>query len=105
MWLASVGGVTDKDAADTLKGTKLYIPREDMPQPNEGEIYLSDLIGMECVNEQGDFVGTVISVDNFGAGDLLDIKPKQGHSFYLSYDDKTVLKIEDKITVSMPEII
>ena len=105
IWLASVEGIGDKDAADALKGTKLYIPRGDMPELSDDEVYLSDLIGMECIDENGDFIGTVIAVENFGAGDLLDIKPKQGHSFFLSYDDKTVLKIDHKITVSLPEVI
>lgn len=105
IWLASIDGVTDKDAADAMKGTKLYISRENMPELAEDEIYLADLIGKECVDENGDFIGTVIAVENFGAGDLLDIKPPSGQNFYLSYDEKTVLSIEDYITVQMPVTI
>jgi len=105
LWLAAIEGVQDKDAADALKGTKLYCDRSALPDLSDDEIYFADLIGMECIDEKGEIIGVVEAVENFGAGDLLDIKPPKGHNFYLSYDDKTVLKIDDKITVSMPEVI
>ena len=105
IWLAAVEGITDKDAADAMKGTKLYCDRSALPEPDADEIYLADLNGMECVDEDGNLIGTVIDVVNFGAGDLLDIKPPKGDSFYLSYDDNTVLDIGKKITVSLPQVI
>ena len=105
VWLAHIDGITNKEDADALKGTKLYCDRSALAEPSEDEIYFDDLIDMECVTEDGEFVGTVVAVENFGAGDLLDIKPATGGNFYLSYDDKTILKIDDKITVSIPEMI
>ena len=105
IWLAHVEGITDKDAADALKGSKLYISRDQMPEPEADEVYLFDLIGMECVDEEGNIIGKVIKVDNFGAGDLLDIAPPSGPSFYLSYDEKTVLEIGDKITILWPDVV
>tara|TARA_B100001750_G_scaffold246485_1_gene268981 strand:- start:1503 stop:1910 length:408 start_codon:yes stop_codon:yes gene_type:complete len=104
-WLAFIEGITNKEDADALRGTKLYCDRDAMPDPDDDEIYLNDLIGMECVDEQGIHIGVVEAIENFGAGNLLDIKPPSGQNFYLSYDDKTVLRIDDKITVSIPEVI
>jgi 16S rRNA processing protein RimM len=104
-WLGHIVGVSNKEDADALKGTKLYIERDQMPEPDADEIYLTDLIGKLCVSENGDEVGIVTAVENFGAGDLLDIKPTQGQNFYLSYDENTVLDVEHKITVRIPEIV
>jgi ribosomal 30S subunit maturation factor RimM len=57
------------------------------------------------VNENGEVIGVVEAVENFGAGDLLDIKPPQGQNFFLSYDDNTVLSVEDRVRVRIPEVI
>lgn len=103
-WLASIEGINNKEDADALKATKLYCDRSAMPAPQDDEVYLSDLIGMECIDENDQLVGIVTAVENFGAGDLLDIKPPSGQNFFLSYDDHTVLNIADKITVSIPEM-
>lgn len=102
-WLAEVEGYTDRTAAESLRGTKLYIDRDALPDLDEDEHYHIDLIGMECIDESGQTIGTVIDVTNFGASDLLDIKPPSGPSFYLHYTDETILKIDDKITVYIPE--
>lgn len=105
LWLAHIEGINDKDAADALKGTELYCAREDLPEIDDDEIYFTDMVGMECVDENNKLVGTIIAVDNFGAGDVIEIKPPSGQSFYLSYTEQTVLSIDDKITVSLPEIV
>lgn len=102
-WLAEIEGYNDRTAAETLRGTRLYIDRDALPDLDDDEHYYIDLIGMECVDEAGKTIGTVIDVTNFGASDLLDIKPPNGPSFYLHYTDETVLNIADKITVHIPE--
>jgi 16S rRNA processing protein RimM len=105
VWLADVEGIANKEEADALKAIKLYCDRDQLTPPSDDEIYFADMVGMKCVDEDGIIIGTVESVDNFGAGDLLDIKPPQGPNFFISYDDNTVLSINDKITVRMPEIL
>ena len=105
VWLADIDGINNKEDADALKATKLYCDRDQLTPPSDDEIYFADMVGMQCVDEDGTIVGEVTSVDNFGAGDLLDIKPPQGQNFFLSYDDNTVLSIDDKITVIIPEIL
>ena len=106
IWLAHVDGINDKDAADALRGTQLYCDRSALPPPSEDEIYFADMVGMECIDENGTNIGTVLSVENFGAGDLLDIKPTNGgQSFFLSFTEQNIVKIDDKITVKLPEMM
>lgn len=105
VWLAHINGVNNKEDADALKGTKLFCDRGELSETSDDEIYFADLIGKVCVDEDGKTIGTIESVDNFGAGDLFDIKPPSGQNFFISYDDQTILKIEDVVTVRLPEVI
>ena len=66
------------EQADALRGLKLYVPREALPAPDEDEYYLVDLIGLEARSPDGGRIGEVASVQNFGADDLLEIKPADG---------------------------
>lgn len=86
--------VPDRTAADKIKGLKLYIDRADLPEAEDGEYYITDLIGMKAYDASGNEVGRVMNVDNFGAGDLLDIKPLEGPSFYLLFTDENVPEID-----------
>ncbi len=106
IWLAEVKGVADRNAAELLRGTKLYIDRTAMPETEDGEFYIEDLKGMKVVDKDGKDIGEVLSVENFGASDLLDIKPASGASFYLPFTDNTVLEIDIEggtITAELPE--
>ena len=105
VWLAYIDGINNKEDADALKGIKLYCDRTELSAPSDDEIYFADLVGKICVDEDGKTIGTIESVDNFGAGDLFDIKPPSGQNFFISYDEQTVLKIEDMVTVRLPEVI
>lgn len=105
-WVAEVIGVADRNEAERLRGTKLYINREDLPAAEHGEYYIEDLKGLKVVDGHGKEIGTLLSVENFGASDLLDIKPPSGASFYLPFTDQTVTSIDmdaGTITVDMPE--
>jgi 16S rRNA processing protein RimM len=74
--VAKVSGIATPEQADALRGLKLYVPRDLLPDTDdEDEFYLADLIGLEARDPAGAPVGTVISVQNFGADDLLEIKP------------------------------
>lgn len=87
-------GVPDRTAADKIKGLKLYIDRAELPEPEEDEYYITDLIGMKAYDAVGAEVGRVMNVDNFGAGDLLDIKPLEGAAFYLLFTAENVLEVD-----------
>lgn len=66
--------VTDRSAAEALRGTVLTVPRSALPVLAEGEYYHHDLIGLPCVSTDGAAVGHVVAVENFGAGDILEIE-------------------------------
>lgn len=72
--VARIRGVGDRDRAAALKGTALYVARARLPEPEPGTWYHADLIGLEAVGEDGAEFGTVIAVQDFGAGDLLEIR-------------------------------
>lgn len=106
--LAEVVGVADRNGAEALRGTKLFIDREALPETDDGEYYIEDLKGMQVIDAQGNEIGTILSVENFGASDLLDIKPPSGQSFYVAFTDETVTDIDfegGKVTVVMPETL
>ncbi|MGI9483859.1 MAG: ribosome maturation factor RimM [Hyphomicrobiales bacterium] len=75
--VASIKGISDRDGAEGLKGTRLYVPRERLPKPDEDEFYHADLIGMEAKTSDGATSGTVKAIHNFGAGDVLEITGEQ----------------------------
>ncbi len=107
-WVAEVKGITDRNAAELLRGTKLYIDRDIMPDTDDGEFYVEDLKDMKVVDKDGKEIGVILSVENFGASDLLDIKPASGPSFYLPFTDDTVLDVDfdsGVITAELPKNI
>lgn len=73
-FIAVLKGVTDRNAAEALKGTELFVPRSRLPEPEDGEVYLDDLIGLPVVLKDGTPLGEIIGVENFGASDLIDVK-------------------------------
>jgi 16S rRNA processing protein RimM len=70
---AHLSGVTTKEEADALRGTRLFADRDKLPELPDDEFYHSDLIGLEVLNTGGKVLGKVRSVQNYGAGDLLEI--------------------------------
>ncbi len=70
--------VQTREQAQTLRGLALYITRDALPEPDEEEFYLADLIGLAAVSPAGEPLGRVKSVHDFGAGDLLEIEPATG---------------------------
>lgn len=70
---AQIDGVTDRDTAARLRGTRLHVPRARLPRPAEDEFYYIDLVGLEARLANGTPIGHVRGVADFGAGDVLDI--------------------------------
>lgn len=71
---ARVDGVATRDAAEALKGCRLYLPRDRLPPLTEDEYYHSDLIGLEAVDTGGTVLGKVAAVHDHGAGDMLELR-------------------------------
>jgi 16S rRNA processing protein RimM len=76
--IARIKGVTTREAAEALNHTKLYIARALLPERGEDEWYHIDLIGLAVVDKDGAPIGTVAAIHNFGAGDLIEVKPAAG---------------------------
>lgn len=77
--ICRVGGVADRDGAEALKGLRLYVERAALPAPEDAdEYYQADLIGLAAVLADGTEFGRVVAVQNYGAGDLLEIERPAG---------------------------
>ncbi len=76
--IARFAEIADRSAAEALRGTLLTVPRDALPALAEGEYYHADLIGLACVDAAGAPLGTIVAVENFGAGDLLEIERANG---------------------------
>ncbi len=71
--ICRIKGLTDRNAAEALRGTELYVARDKLPAPTGDEFYHADLIGLAAVDPDGKTIGTITGVHNFGAGDLIEI--------------------------------
>jgi 16S rRNA processing protein RimM len=97
-------GVETKEQADALRGLRLFVPRDALPEPDEDEFYLADLIGLDVVDPAGAPVGKIKSVQDFGAGDILEIIPAEGGAtWYLPFTREAVpeVKIADGVIVAV----
>jgi 16S rRNA processing protein RimM len=89
--------IVTRDQAEALKSTKLYVKRNCLPKTEEDEFYLIDLIGMEVKTVDGKRMGSVVGTEDFGAGVLLEIKPKDSVSFYQPFTKDAVPKIDIRL--------
>jgi 16S rRNA processing protein RimM len=107
MLIARIEGVTTREAAEALNGTKLYLPREALPEHGEGEWYVADLIGLEAVDTEGAPLGTVVAVHNFGASDIVEVALIEGSpNLLVAFTDENVPEIDiprGRIVVVPPE--
>lgn len=87
--------VETREQAEALRGLKLYIPRASLPPPDdEDEFYITDLIGLSVESAEGEPFGQVKSVHDFGAGDLLEIQPPEGPSWWLPFTREAVPEVK-----------
>lgn len=70
-----IEGITTRNEAEALIGTELYVPRSALPELEEEEFYLADLIGLDvCLQTPDNKIGKVVAFQNYGAGDIIEIK-------------------------------
>ena len=79
--IARIGEVNDRNAAEALRGTELTVPRSALPPLEEGEYYHTDLLGLPAVSTTGEALGLVVAIDDFGAGDVIEIERPDGKRF------------------------
>jgi 16S rRNA processing protein RimM len=109
--VARINGVTDRNGAEALKGVGLYVDRAVLPAAAEddGEYYHADLIGLAAVDPSGLPIGTIVAVENFGAGDLIEIKRVDvAVTEFIPFTDGCVPTVDlahGRVIVIMPELI
>ena len=81
--IARFAEITDRNAAEAMRGTEITVPRADLPPLEEGEYYHADLLGLAAVSTDGDDLGRVVAIDNYGAGDVLEIERPDGKRFMI----------------------
>ena len=106
--IATLKGVDDRNAAEALKGRQLKLPRAKLPETAaDDEFYIADLIGLTVEDTEGRPVGRVAAGHDFGAGDLLEIRPAGGGAtFYLPFTRASVPEVDiagGRLVVTPPE--
>ena len=94
--VAALKGVATREDAERVNGIELYIAREKLPATEADEYYHADLIGLNAINAQGETIGKVLAIHNFGAGDIIEIAPAQGSSLLLPFTNAVVPTVDIK---------
>ena len=102
--IARFEGVSDRTAAEALRGQLVEIDRDALPPLEDGEYYHADLVGVPCFNEGGQLLGTVVAVENFGAGDLLEVEHENGKRSLIPFRDP-IARLEADRVVLDPEFL
>jgi 16S rRNA processing protein RimM len=103
--IARVAGVGDRDAAEALKGTRLYVDRATLPATEADEFYHADLIGLAVLDRDGAAIGTIRGVFDFGAGDVLEVAPAAGPTLMVRFTREAVPEVDlegGKVVVDLP---
>ena len=88
--VARFAEVADRNGAEALRGVALTVPRSALPPLAEGEYYHADVIGLPAVSTDGDAIGIVVAIENFGAGDVIEIERPGGKRFMVPMRDEAV---------------
>ena len=107
-WIARLEGVTDRNQAEALRGTRLYVDRTALPPPEEDEFYYVDLIGLAAVAVDGTALGRVRGVFDFGAGDVVEIALGDGGTLVVPFTRQAVPSVDidgGRIVVDPPAVV
>ena len=102
--IARFAGIDDRSAAEALRGQLVEIERDRLPPLEEGEYYHADLVGLPCVDDSGQVLGKVVAVENFGAGDLLEVERPDGRRSLIPFRDP-IARLEDDRIILDPEFL
>ena len=102
--VARIEGVADRTSAEALRGSLVEVDRSALPPLEEGEYYHSDLIGLPAFDREGARIGTVAAVENYGAGDLLEIESEDGKRSLIPFR-AGIANLEDGRIVLDPEFL
>jgi 16S rRNA processing protein RimM len=95
--VARFAEVTDRTAAEALRGGQITVARSALPPLGEGEYYHADILGLPCESKEGEPLGTVVAVENFGAGDILEIEKPDGRRSMLPFREGVADLVDGRI--------
>ena len=102
--IARFEGISDRSTAAALRGQLVEVDRDQLPPLEEGEYYHADLIGLPCVDEAGEPLGVVAAVEDFGAGELLEVERPDGKRSLIPFRDPIARLDGDRIVLD-PEFL
>jgi 16S rRNA processing protein RimM len=97
--IARFAEINDRNAAEAARGTELTVPREALPPLGEGEYYHADLLRLPCVSTTGEALGVCVAVENFGAGDVIEVERGDGKRFMVPMKPEAVPEWGDRIVI------
>ena len=97
--VAKFAEIPDRTAAEALRGVSLTVDRAALPPLDDGEFYVSDLIGRPCVDTTGVALGAVVAVENFGAGDIIEIARPDGRTFMVPFSPAAVPEVGATVVI------
>ena len=113
--IARIAEVTDRNAAEALRGTELTVARSALPPLADGEYYHADLLGLPAVSPNGETLGHVVAIDDFGAGDVIEIERPRRQARDVSDADRGGARMEwrsahrrsglDRLTAELDKIL
>jgi len=104
--IVAAAEITDRDAAQALRGTELTVARDRLPDPDGDEIYHADLIGLVAKSPDGTVLGRIVALHDFGAGEIVEVKPSKGASMMLPFAPEFVPEIDldsGRVIIDPPE--
>jgi 16S rRNA processing protein RimM len=107
MLAARIAGITTREAAAALTGVEIFARRDQLPSPSDDEFYCDDLVGLDAFDAAGRRLGRIVSVANYGAGDILEIGPAiGGETLLLPFTKRIVPTIDfdaGRIVIEPPQ--
>ena len=103
--IARFAEVADRTAAEALRGTELSVPRSALPPLGEGEYYHADLIGLAAQSTTGEALGVVVAIDDFGAGDVIEVERPDGKRFMVPMRVEAVPEWNDERLIVAAEYV
>ena len=103
--IARIAEINDRNAAEALRGTELTVPRSALPPLEEGEYYHADLLDLPAVSTTGEALGHVVAIDDFGAGDVIEIERPDGKRFMVPMRPEAVPEWDDTRLIVSAEFV
>ena len=102
--VVTINEISDRNGAELLNGTELFVDRSALPEDDEDEFYQSDIVGMAVESVEGTAIGTVIAFHDFGAGEVIEIKPERGSSVMIPFSEAAVpdIDVERRVMIVEP---